>query len=243
MSLEEEVDLMWTFYSAGSQTKYSVSRSAAKLSGLFKGMIENSNEETEVSLQPTEQPHENKPIVYVINTDEMLAHVYDYMMLWADEPEKADYVPQAPVQTSEISHILKDKDIAYIRNFLRGARTDREVIERLGGLLCQVDEFLQIDSLSNKIYAYIAVLVWNKSSVDFAEALEDPEFEAAQLKAVEEWKKDNPGKFADYVEAKGLTAITPRVPATAVDLDEVETLADVTESEDSDEDESDDSDV
>jgi hypothetical protein len=235
--MDAETPSQWTFYSTeGKSTKYTVSIEVAKLSSLFKNMIENSNEETSVCMQPTDQPHELYDTYYTINTDEMLSYVYQYMKLWEDQPEKANYVKQEPVQTSEVEHILQDKDIEFIRKFIDDgkATTEKEIKERLSLLLCQVDELLGIECLSNKIYAYIGVLFWNKSAFDFAEALEDPDFKAAQLKAVEDWKKDNPSRFARYISNNTTDILYPPTALTDAEDSEPETDDNETETEDTD---------
>ncbi len=209
-SLDEEVVEMWTFYSAAGKERFTVPEKAAKLSGIFKTMIDNSENEKAVSLQIVDQIVDGSDEVYQINTDNMLQYVYDYFKLWEEDTSKADYVEVAPVQTSELTHVLQEKDIRFIQNYLdnempefKGSEQQirRKRIETLGKLLSQVDEFLDIQSLSNKIYTYIAVLVWNTSIVDFSDALKDPIFKAAQDAAIAQWEKDNPNKFANYVRS------------------------------------------
>lgn len=209
-SLDEEAVEMWTFYSEAGKERFTVPEEVAKLSGTFKAMIDNSENEKAVSLQVVNQVVDGSNEVYQINTNNMLKYVYDYFKLWEENPSKSDYVKVAPVQTSEVSHVLQEKDIQFIQNYLNNEMpefkgTEQQIrnkrIETLGKLLSQVDEFLDIQSLSNKIYAYIAVLVWNTSIVDFSEALKDPTFKAAQDAAIAQWEKDNPNKFASYVRS------------------------------------------
>mgnify|MGYP001567255942 FL=1 len=100
-------------------------------------------------------------------------------------------------------------------------------IEGLGILLSQVDEFLDIQSLANKIYAYMAVLIWNTSTVDFAEAMQDTQFKKAQESAVDLWLKNNPNKFAKYT--KGHTTdcvcLAPSVKISSLDMIKLEDLS------------------
>lgn len=222
-SLDEEI---WTFYSAAGTERFTIPTKVAKLSGTFKAMIDHSENEEAVSLQVVNQTVDGSDEVYQINTDRFLKYVYDYFKIWEDAPEKADYVSVGPVQTSEISHILLEKDILFIQNYLsreipeiRGTETEirRNRIETLGKLLSQVDEFLDIRCLANKIYAYIAVLVWNTSIVDFSEALRDPAFKAAQDAAIAQWERDNPNKFATYVRSH-TTGSSYLVPQPMLDI-------------------------
>lgn len=243
-SIDEDVEEMWTFYSLIGDEKFTLPIKVAKLSGVFKSMIENSENEHAVSLQVVNQVVNGTNEVYQINTDKFLKYVYEYFKLWETCPEKANYVDVAPVQTSEIEHILQEKDIVFIKNYLakeipdfKGSESEirRKHIETLGKLLSQVDEFLDIQSLSNKIYAYIAVLVWNTSIVDFAEALNDPGFKAAQDDAIAQWEKDNPNKFASYVRnhTTGSTFLAPS-PKKEISNADLHKLIELSNDQDSD---------
>lgn len=236
-SLDEEAVEMWTFYSATGKERFTVPEEVAKLSGTFKVMIDNSENEKAVSLQVVDQVVDGSNEVYQINTDNMLKYVYDYFKLWEENPSKSDYVEVAPVQTSEVSHVLQEKDIQFIQNYLNNEMPEfkgteqqirRKRIETLGKLLSQVDEFLDIQSLSNKIYAYIAVLVWNTSIVDFSEALKDPAFKAAQDAAIAQWEKDNPNKFASYVRSHttGSSYLAPQ-PVLEINDEDLNTAEEV----------------
>ncbi len=197
----------WTFYSISGTKKYTVSEPVAALSKMFKTMIENAENEKAVQLQVIQQVIEGTDEKFEINTDRMLEYIYQYFKIWETNPELADYVPVGPVQTSEFSHVLQDKDIEFIEHYLSREMPDykgtesqirRKKIETIGKLACQADGFLEIDSLAHKLYAYVAVLIWNTSIVDFSEALRDPEFKKIQYAAIEQWEKDNDNKFAAY---------------------------------------------
>lgn len=194
----------WTFFSDNNK-KFTVLLEAARLSKLFDEMSKSSSEKI-LELSIVKQIGSTGQIIE-INSTKMLEYVYDYFKLWENNPSDAHYVEEKPIQTCEISHVLQLKDIKYIEDYLQKEceckGTESQIrsnkIKCLGNLLLQVDEFLNIPSLSNKIYAYIAVLIWNTSVVDFAEALKDQNFLNAQKKAIAEWEKDNPGKFAEFV--------------------------------------------
>lgn len=225
---------LWTFYSTEGKVKYEIPVQVAKLSGTFTNMIENSQNEKAVSFPVVTQQWECSNKTYQINTDELLNYVYKYFKLWESEPSKADYVKVEPVQTSEISHILQPKDIAYIEEYLddylkqagNKKLTPKELrewkTEGLGILLSQVDEFLDIQSLANKLYAYVAVIIWNTSPVDFAEALQDPEFKKAQDVAVAAWTKDNPNKFTNYVRSHTTDGVYLAPPVAPLAIDDID---------------------
>ena len=193
----------FTFSSKDSNEKFTVSREVAKLSTLFKTMLEGNSHDDTVVLEPVKQED------FIINTTDLLRWVYKYFKLWEETPDLADYVVVKPYQTNDITHILRDKDIEFIQSYLIGLESRKQIIAALGILLTQVDEFVEINSLSNKIYAYISVLIWNTSAVDFAEAMEDPDFKEAQDKALEEWKLANPDHFSNYVRSHTTDGVNP----------------------------------
>jgi hypothetical protein len=226
---------MFSFGSTGSQVRYVVSSESAQMSALFKNMIETSPDETHISLSTVEQQHETiAGISYTLNTDRLLGYVFDYMNIWKDHVDDSDYVKEEPIHTGEITHILKPDDVKFIRKFLSETATANNYgdnyasnpiyrrktdIAMLGELLCQVDEFLNIKCLSNKIYAYIAVLIWNTSAVDFADALTDDDFKQAQNSALVEWQENNPTRFGRFVKSHTTDGIVLAPRADNIDSD------------------------
>ncbi len=241
---------LYSFKSANSDDIYYVSKSALCLSHTFKEMVECSKEK-DIVLSNVVQTHENNvKVVYHLNTNRLLSYVYKYMKIWEGRETEANYVKEELVQTSELSHIFANskgvvytEDISFIDNFIRDTINDirksllpgypkmpdrltryehrQWIVTILGELACQCDELLNIPSLANKIYAYIAVKIWNTSVVDFADAMHDPEFNKAQEKAIAEWKHLNPDKFSNYASSQTTDGVNI---APAVDLDD--TLSD-----------------
>jgi hypothetical protein len=236
---------IYSFKVIGGEPYY-VTKNMLCLSNMFKDIIE-CTKEKHITLSNVIQRHENLPnVVYHLNTDRLLSYVYKYMLIWEGKETEANYVKEEPVQTSELSHIFANskgvvytEDIVYIENFIQETLADiksgklpgypkqkdklsryekRQLISLiLGELACQCDELLNMPSLANKIYAYIAVKIWNTSIVDFAEAMKDPEFSRIQEKVISEWKELNPDKFSLY--AKSQTTGNVNI-APAVDLDD-----------------------
>ena len=215
-------ELTWTFYTADSDVRYTVPIKVAQLSGTFSNMIKSSQNERAVSLQIVSQTLEGTDKVYLINTNHLLSYVYRYFKLWENSPDNSDYVKEEPVQTSEIHHLLRNVDIILINEYLDEYLKLQHVNENtddcskvrmakkeaLGILLSQVDEFLDIKCFAKKIYAYIGALIWNTSLIDFAEAMQDPKFRAAQQAAVEAWKLDNDSYFANYIRSQNVETIS-----------------------------------
>ena len=230
---------MYTFRANGGKP-YTISKNALFLSGTFKDMVE-SSKESNIVLSDVIQKHENDPsIVYHLNTDRLLSYVHKYMKIWEGREANADYVSVAPVQTSELNHILTDiNDIQFLEEFIQETllliRTRKlpgyppipEKLQRhekrrlictiLGELACQCDELLNIQSLASKIYAYIAIKIWETSAADFAYAMQDPNFKNAMDKALEEWRQLNPDKFSMYANGQTTDGVSI---APAVDLDD-----------------------
>ncbi len=132
-------------------------------------------------------------VKFYINTTKMLKYVYDYFILWQDQIEASNYVKSKPIQTGDIRQVLQSKDIEYFEKYLLNEVKEHDMLaeyfsdvsikrsidlQLLNVLLHQVDDYLGIESLSNKIYAYIAVIIWNTSLLDYTLATEDPAYNA-----------------------------------------------------------------
>ena len=221
---------LYSFKSANSDEIYYVPKNTLFLSLTFKEMMECSKEKS-IVLSNVIQRHENvSNVTYHLNTNRLLAYVHKYMKIWEGRETEANYVKEEPVQTSELSHVFANskgviyiEDIKFIADFIQETMLDirsgslpgypkiPEKLSRyehrqwitmiLGELACQCDELLNMPSLANKIYAYIAVKIWNTSVADFADAMHDPAFSAAQDKALEEWRILNPDKFSTYANS------------------------------------------
>ena len=221
---------LYSFKAANCDTVYHVSKNTLHLSLTFKEMLEYSKEKN-ITLSNVVQQHENIPnVIYHLNTNRLLSYVYKYMKIWEGHETEANYVKEEPVQTSELSHVFAnskgvvyEEDINFINEYIQETIRDirieklpgypkisdkltryeqrRLVAIVLGELACQCDELLNMPSLANKIYAYLAVKIWNTSIADFAEAMHDPEFNNAQEKALEEWRHLNPDKFSGYANS------------------------------------------
>lgn len=214
------------FYFASSEKPrmvYQLTEKQASLSALFKSMIENEHAEPTthacpVILNVVTHPDESffgKEVTYNINTPQLLDYVMKYILLWADDLTGSDYCTEDPIQSGDPTHHLKPVDIAFIENFidtwkhnvcefdLEKYNTDTNYnrivkIRTLSQLISQVDNYLDCESLSKKLYIYIATCIWNTSIVDIAEVEADPEFVKLQQDAIALWKLQNPEKAVHY---------------------------------------------
>lgn len=224
MSANAQPIRQWTFQSDKGVKKFTVSSEVAKLSLYFKKMIDCSENENTVILPVIEQTNDEKRVT-LINTDESLEYVYKYLKIWESNPEQSNYVKEVPVQTSEIEHLLQDNDLKFIRDYIADKirvdnitnkvpsvdafnQTRYKIIEILSDLLCQIYDSLEIECLANKISAYIGVIIWNLSLVDFAEASIDPTFKSEQDKALQLWKSENSSRFATHINV-GTISLAP----------------------------------
>jgi hypothetical protein len=115
----------------------------------------------------------------IFNSEKFIKIVNDYIKIWEDKVEEADYVKVTPIKTYYKNHILKNNDIELIESYLNIELTtelhnekleDNELlkfkIKVLSELIIQVNHIIIIPSLTNKIYAYIAILLYSKSITD-----------------------------------------------------------------------------
>ena len=198
-----------TFYSdEDPSVKFVISKNMALTSSLFTTMLDTSMNSYNYQLSMLDYKENTNTRSYKINTVKLLKYIHEYFKLWEENLNGCDYVKEKPIQTGDVRQVLKSVDIEYIEKYLltelnTNNTIDKEKynsdvnykrisdIEMLGYLLSQCDEYLGIKSLSNKIYAWIAVQLWNTSIVDFHLATGDPIFETMQNEAISEWKEQH----------------------------------------------------
>lgn len=226
-SLDDSEEVMFYFISDEDSNKiFQITEKQAHISGLFKKILDNEhNEKSSVTnpvvLKIIPHPDESfygKEVHYNINTVSLLEYVMEYFNLWSDDITGSDYCVEGTVQSGDPNHYLKANDIDYIEKFIKTWKhnvnefdekkyeTDLNYqritkIRTLSQLISQVDNFLDIESLSKKLYIYTACIVWNTSIVDIAEVEADPEFAKLQEDAVALWRLQNPEKAAHYTSS------------------------------------------
>lgn len=158
---------------------------------------------------------------YTINTDRQLAYIEKYYALWESDHTSEDYIEVGPVTTSDPSQILQPKDIKFINEYLENevvlaAKKLHETfivdynkymdmaeyasnvnIAILGTLLISADLYLKIKgSLSNKIYAFVASVLFDKTLFNaIAFDNQSTEFYKKQKEAVEKFYEQNKQKY------------------------------------------------
>lgn len=159
-------------------------------------------------------------VKFYINTDDMLGYVHKYMVMWEMDPKSADYVEQKQIYTNEPLQVMKLCDVKFIEYYLDdsiskiktryGFNFDEEKykssvsyqryikIRLISELLEQVENFLKMQCLTNKLYAYIATLLWNANIYDLYEVTKDPLFAEIKEKTLNDWKENNPERYEKY---------------------------------------------
>lgn len=166
---------------------YSIPKNAAELSATFKYHIK----KAELEIVFPRVSHKHNGYDCVINTSTMLSFIEAYLSYWSKNQELEDYIKEEPVCVGDPSVIITDKnDLLLIKKFLADKKEldDKTII--LSTLTCQA-EYLGLNGLINKLYAYFAVLIFNTSVIDFQQATHNPEFEAIKEKVLLEWKKEH----------------------------------------------------
>jgi hypothetical protein len=188
-----------TFFSDEDPNKvFIITKQLAKESTLLTSMLStNSNFEFHVL---NYEHFENK---YSINNVKLLNVVYKYLINWSDSIESIDYITNQQIQTNDLYQILKKIDIDLINDYINEEIKNLDIDEEkynnenlynldikcklLSRLLTQVDEYLDIQSFSKKIYAYLAVLIWNTNIIDYHQATKVDSFKKLQNNVNIEW--------------------------------------------------------
>lgn len=202
-----------TFYSDEDPSKtFVISIKSAQTSSLFSSVLESSADLKNIQL-PKNQHAGGDGRTYFVNTTKLLSYVHEYLKMWESDVDGADYIKEKLIQTGDIRQVLQQIDIDFINRYLlrelpeeskqlyqTNVNYKRQMdIDMLGVLLSQCDEYLGIQSISNKIYAYIAVQIWNTTIADFHAATKDPLFAKMQEEAVKEWKEQHVARLSSRV--------------------------------------------
>jgi len=157
---------------------YSIKRSALMLIKIFKDMTDanklaGATIETAVILERI-----NIDDKYELNTSDVIDFVHSYLLLWEDNPTASDYVTDI-VQTSNVEQIIRAVDLELINNYISLLITSdvftllktpiekkKALLKSLHLLVKNIDGYLHIASLTKKLHAYIACILWGCSMRD-----------------------------------------------------------------------------
>lgn len=169
------------YYKVSNGKTYCIKKSALMLIKIFKDMTDvnktlGSSEENAIVLERI-----NIDDKYELNTDNVIEFVNNYLVLWQDNPTAADYVIDV-VQTSNVEQIIQNVDLQLINAYIDTVITDdlslkapmerkRALLKSLHLLVKNIDGYLHISSLTKKLHAYIACILWSCSMKDIHDTI------------------------------------------------------------------------
>jgi hypothetical protein len=167
------------YYKVRNGKLYCIKRSALMLIKIFKEMSDiNKNigvcEDSAVILEEI-----NIDGKYKLNTYEVIEFVNNYLLLWQDNPTQADYITDV-VQTSNVEQIIQSNDLKLINDYVNNyvlhcydtsMQKKQAQLKSLHLLVKNIDGYLRINSLTKKLHAYIACILWSCSMKDIHIAL------------------------------------------------------------------------
>lgn len=142
-----------------------------------------------------------------INTIELFDVVMEYVENWKNTPiDLVNYIKKDIVQTGYANQIIKTNDLKLILKFtsMQIAKLDSDtqksmrenltikkyqIISCLNPLLKMVDGFLLMHGFADKIYAYIATIIWNCSLKELDDVSGEEYFAELQRKQLIEYNK------------------------------------------------------
>jgi hypothetical protein len=224
---------------------YKINHNHIHMLPLFKSMVAmnptgSSTPATAIHIKPVYIRDDcKKNAEFWINTSELFDVIMNYIDIWKD-PKKIDdenYVKPDIVQTGYINQILKQEDIKLILDYvqleLNKLPVDvqcimennltikkHHIISCMNPLLKMVDGFIQMDGFSNKIYAYIATILWNCSLMDLDDVSEEPYFRQLQQRQLAEWNRRNADQINFVVASDGDVNVNVNDPNLDLDLDD-----------------------
>ena len=204
---------------------YSINRKHIALIPLFKTMsaknpYDSNSPLTAVHINPVYIRDDcKKNNEFWVNTIELFDVIMEYVDIWKDDIDSENYIKQDIVQTGYANQIIKEKDLELILKFADSKleQLDDETknsyednltlrkyhtISQLNPLLKTIDGFLQMDGFANKIYAYIATIIWNCSLMDLYEVSEDTYFKELQQQHIDEWNKQTNEQISYIAEGE-----------------------------------------
>lgn len=176
---------MLYFYSnSDPKTLYYIPKETAILSDFFNNSINQSYDKNADGISLITLPKESKyPYnrTYNLNDNMILPFIAKYFDMWKENISE-NYKPNTTIFTSNVNNVLHPKDVEFINSYISYRKPDilinmehithDEIFnlklnnEILTELLNQ-SEYLEIESLSNKIYIYIACNIWKLKEYSF----------------------------------------------------------------------------
>ena len=234
-SLDVEPTKKYFYFAVGKNGEF-IHRIEHKYLGLipiFKSMLVlnpngSNTPETAVPIKPSYirgQCKKNRD--FWINTPELFAVIMKYVAIWSnDNMASANYVPKDVVQTGYANQLIKRLDLQLILKYvsdqidmldeetkseMEGNLTIKkyQIISCLNPLLRTADGFLGMDGFADKIYVYIATIIWNCSLMDLDAVSDDPYFKELQAEQLAQWNQRNENQIHQVLEGDTVGSIDP----------------------------------
>jgi len=127
---------------------------------------------------------------YNINTREMYDFLMKYIDIWKDNIAGAHYITKPPQHLGFYYQILHESDLKAINEYLEpklAVLNDKSeafrklyTVALINQLLRFVNGYLNMKCLTNKLYAYCAVCIWECSILEVEEMQDNPFFKLLQ---------------------------------------------------------------
>lgn len=203
------------YFAAGvnAERVYQIEHKLLDLVPMYKNMLTlipngSNTEETAVHIKPVYIRDEcKKNPEFWINTIELFDVIMEYINNWKDTPiEDVNYIKKDIVQTGYANQILKTNDLKLILKFtsdqinklnpkvrqkMEANHTIKKyhIISCLNPLLKMVDGFLQMSGFADKIYAYIATIIWNCSLKELDDVSDEAYFHELEKKQLAKYNE------------------------------------------------------
>lgn len=222
--LDDSSDSMFYFRSFNEETKeyskvFSIKRSDVKLVPFFATTVENDPETGLTPENPLELTVKTvvdmslKDNLLTVNTEEQLEFLVKYVTLWSGKTiDDSLYIKREPINTNDKNVIFEKQpeDYNLIHSYMLKKLPETEenkkrwaeasvlygvdVSRTINHLMYMVGDYLSMDCLLNKLYAYTAMAFWKTSMREATKLSGDPFYENIENQAIEEWMKANPDK-------------------------------------------------
>lgn len=135
----------------------------------------------------------SRDVICITNADTIKTFpiILQYIRMWGNKPG-CDYVKIEKISHVIMEKVLKQCDIDLISSHIDMNVPKHEIVKQLIPLITSC-VYLNVESFSKKIYAYIAITLQNSSISDIASATSDPQYVQLRDAAIQEWKEANSG--------------------------------------------------
>lgn len=224
LPLDGSSDDMFYFRSFNEETKeyskvFAIKRSDIKLVNFFAVAVDGEPDSGMTAENPLELTVKKvvdmslKDNLLVVGTEEQLEFLVKYITIWSGKTsEDALYIKREPISTNDHAVIFEKQpaDYALIHEYMQNKLPETEANKKrwadasvlygvdvsrvINHLMYMTGDYLGMDCLLNKLYAYTAMAFWKTSMREATKLSGDPFYENIENQAIDEWMKANPDK-------------------------------------------------